>query len=382
MTKPQNAGSDDTWGQKLNADLDTIDAELFRIAELSGAAAAPAGQVAAGRYHAIGLAEFGAATMTPAGSTMYCVPITQLVRASGIAVEITTVAGFAGTMVIGLYDSDTNGRPGALVEQCAGTIDCNSSTGIKTLSFAATRLVRPDQWIVMVSPATVGSLAFRKGVLSTVGSSRRLGMTDHDDDRHRIRPQQGRHAGRDPGGLRHQRPCRRHHGPPRRGSRGLMFERSDLAFEAGVFANRSKKASINRYIDADFVRFPDGPPQQVGGWLAKTTTGAALSGKARAMRAWKPLSLGASYAAIGTHTKLFLLANSTPRRHHARRPHRRHGRYRARQGLRHGDLWQRLLRQRRQGERGGLCRRGHLVLRPVRADPDRLLPAQPDDLRL
>lgn len=90
-----------------------------------------------------------------------------------------------------------------------------------------------------------------------------------------------------------------------------MFERTDLAFDAGIFANRSKKASVNRFIDGDLVRFPDGPPQQVGGWLAKTVTGSALSGLARAMEAWRPLDLGARYAAIGTHTKLFLLANTS-----------------------------------------------------------------------
>lgn len=90
-----------------------------------------------------------------------------------------------------------------------------------------------------------------------------------------------------------------------------MFERTDLAFDMGIFANRSKKASRNRFVDGGEVRFPDGPPQQAGGFLAKTLTGAALSGMARAMVAWRPLTLGARYAAIGTHSKLFLLANAT-----------------------------------------------------------------------
>lgn len=176
LTKPQNAGSDDTWGTKLNANLDTIDAELHTVRELSGSGAEPAGQITTGRYHAIGLCEFGAAVVAVAGATLYCIPVTQLVRASGLALEITTISGFAGTAILGLYDSDSNGRPAALAEQCAATIDCNGASGIFSTNFAANRLIRPDQWVVVSTPASVGSLAFRKGVLNTYRAGMRLGM--------------------------------------------------------------------------------------------------------------------------------------------------------------------------------------------------------------
>lgn len=175
LTKPQNAGSDDTWGTKLNANLDIIDTELHTVRELSGSGAEPAAQVTTGRLHSICVAEFGAGTLALAGSTIYCMPVTQLVRASGLAVEVTTNAGSAVTAFLGLFDSDSQGRPGALVEQCTGTIDLNTIS-VQVLSFSANRLVRPDQWVVIHTPASIGLAAMRKGTLNTFQSALRFGM--------------------------------------------------------------------------------------------------------------------------------------------------------------------------------------------------------------
>lgn len=175
LTKPQNAASDDTWGTKLNANFDIIDTELHTVRELSGSGAEPASQVTTGRLHAIGVSEFGAGTVTLAGSTIYCSPVTQLVRASGLCLEVTVPAGIVATALLGLFDSDSQGRPGALVEQCAGTIDLNSGA-VQTLSFSQNRLVRPDQWVVLHTPASVGAGAMRKGTLNTFASALRFGM--------------------------------------------------------------------------------------------------------------------------------------------------------------------------------------------------------------
>jgi hypothetical protein len=46
----------------------------------------------------------------------------------------------------------------------------------------------------------------------------------------------------------------------------MTFVRSEMAFNPGLFANRSRRASKLRWVDGDLVRFRDGVPAQVGGW--------------------------------------------------------------------------------------------------------------------
>ncbi len=86
----------------------------------------------------------------------------------------------------------------------------------------------------------------------------------------------------------------------------MAFVQSELAFEPGLFSNRSARASRRRWVDGDLVRFRDGVPCQMGGWRRLTFTGATIDGRARAMISWRPNSQYSRYAVIGTHKGAFL----------------------------------------------------------------------------
>ena len=85
-----------------------------------------------------------------------------------------------------------------------------------------------------------------------------------------------------------------------------MFELVPIAFEPGLFANRTRRASKQRWVDGNLVRFRDGVPAQVGGWSTLATTGAAITGLARAIIAWRPNNQSGQFAAIGTDAGAFL----------------------------------------------------------------------------
>lgn len=86
----------------------------------------------------------------------------------------------------------------------------------------------------------------------------------------------------------------------------MTFVQSELVFEPGIFANRSRRASKRRWVDGDLVRFRDGVPAQVGGWLQTVPAGATIAGAARAILAWRPNDQVGRYAAIGTSDGAFL----------------------------------------------------------------------------
>lgn len=85
----------------------------------------------------------------------------------------------------------------------------------------------------------------------------------------------------------------------------MAFGRSELAFEPGLYGNRSKRASKGRWVDGNLVRFRDGVPAQVGGWVASPITGVPVLGRARDMLAWRPNNQAGRLMAIGTHTNAY-----------------------------------------------------------------------------
>ncbi len=85
-----------------------------------------------------------------------------------------------------------------------------------------------------------------------------------------------------------------------------MFTRTPVAFQPGLYANRSRNASKQRWVDGNLVRFTDGVPAQVGGWQAIDTSGATVAGLARGIIGWRPNDQGGRFAAIGTDQGCFL----------------------------------------------------------------------------
>lgn len=86
----------------------------------------------------------------------------------------------------------------------------------------------------------------------------------------------------------------------------MSFQQSELAFQPGLFSNRSRRASKQRWVDGDLVRFRDGVPAQMGGWQRITVAGAPIVGAARGIITWRPNDQAGRYAAIGTDAGVFL----------------------------------------------------------------------------
>jgi hypothetical protein len=84
-----------------------------------------------------------------------------------------------------------------------------------------------------------------------------------------------------------------------------MFQPVEIACEPGLFGNRSKRASKNRWCDGNLVRFTDGVPAQVGGWVEAPVVGSTITGRAREIISWRPSSVSGRLCAIGTHSNAY-----------------------------------------------------------------------------
>jgi len=97
-----------------------------------------------------------------------------------------------------------------------------------------------------------------------------------------------------------------------------------LKFQPGVVKDITAYAAGKvgpYYIDSDKVRFRDGYPTKIGGWVkeemygvntaseADYSTTKTLDGVARNVAFWRSLSDGEDYMAIGTHSHLYILEN-------------------------------------------------------------------------
>lgn len=84
-----------------------------------------------------------------------------------------------------------------------------------------------------------------------------------------------------------------------------MFNQIELACQPGLFGNRSKRASKNRWADGNLVRFRDDVPAQIGGWVQPPVVGATIAGRAREIISWRPSSTAGRLCAIGTHSNAY-----------------------------------------------------------------------------
>lgn len=79
-----------------------------------------------------------------------------------------------------------------------------------------------------------------------------------------------------------------------------------VRFAPGYFTETSARGAPQRWTDGDNVRFHNGEPEKVGGWISETITGDVHTGVARRMHEWVSLD-GEKWIAYGTNTKLYLL---------------------------------------------------------------------------
>lgn len=89
---------------------------------------------------------------------------------------------------------------------------------------------------------------------------------------------------------------------------GLADERSPvrLALKPGFYTESSARNSVDRWKTGDKVRFKNGLPEKIGGWVEQDLTGATHTGVARRGHEWTSLD-GERWIAYGTNTKLYLV---------------------------------------------------------------------------
>ena len=96
-----------------------------------------------------------------------------------------------------------------------------------------------------------------------------------------------------------------------------------LKYDPGIVKDITEYAAGKNgpfWVDGNLVRFRNGYPTKIGGWLKEdmakldpsgtvTQQTVALTGIAREVKYWRALSDGEDYMAIGTHNHLFILLN-------------------------------------------------------------------------
>lgn len=74
----------------------------------------------------------------------------------------------------------------------------------------------------------------------------------------------------------------------------------------GLFTEATDRQASGRWKDGNKVRFHEGFPQKLGGWLSQSITGGPIKGKVRRVHEWQSLDRQ-NWIAIGTSAKLYLL---------------------------------------------------------------------------
>lgn len=83
-----------------------------------------------------------------------------------------------------------------------------------------------------------------------------------------------------------------------------------LVIPPGFFSEATDRAAGPRYKDGNRVRFKNGLPQKIGGWIAQIIDGATFYGIDRREHEWVSLD-GQNWIAQGTSRKLYLLNRGT-----------------------------------------------------------------------
>lgn len=95
---------------------------------------------------------------------------------------------------------------------------------------------------------------------------------------------------------------------------------TDLQIRPGIFREQTKRGAQNRWRDCDKVRFDNGLPQKIGGWISQSSS--VVVGVARSIHDWASLD-AAVWTAIGTEKKLYLWQLASPNTYYDITPLRR-----------------------------------------------------------
>ena len=91
-----------------------------------------------------------------------------------------------------------------------------------------------------------------------------------------------------------------------------------LKFKAGIVKDITEYASgqAGFYTDGNLVRFRNGFPEKIGGWLEETyafnadqTTTATVTGNPKHLVAWRAISDSFDRIIVGTHNHLYVINN-------------------------------------------------------------------------
>jgi hypothetical protein len=101
-------------------------------------------------------------TFALAATQLYLFPLSTPMSAAYLALQVTTAAA-TGKARVGLYNSASDGSPGALIEEPTATtqIDC-STTGLKEVAFSAARTWSGRVWLAVET--NVPGISMRAGI--------------------------------------------------------------------------------------------------------------------------------------------------------------------------------------------------------------------------
>lgn len=87
-----------------------------------------------------------------------------------------------------------------------------------------------------------------------------------------------------------------------------MGQIRDFVIQPGVVRDNTELSAKPRWVDSDRIRFVNGLPQKIGGWVKRVAT--TFTGKCRGMLGWSDAS-DVPRLALGTHLKLLVLEGAS-----------------------------------------------------------------------